>query len=144
MGAHSHSEAFALPAARNYNLGPASILRCDHCRGKLSRGVHRYWQMQFCCSACMTAYQQRLAPETIAKITAGSGGSPVSQISGKKTSGGVPGLLGITQRVSIAVVVALTGDHFRLVMLAFFSVRFCSGNDRRDIFFSWRCFFRDR
>jgi hypothetical protein len=36
--------------------------------GKLSRGVHRYWQMQFCCSACMTAYQQRLAPETKAKI----------------------------------------------------------------------------
>src|SRR6516165_10186959 len=80
--------------------------------------------MQFCCSACMTAYQQRLAPETIAKITAGSGGSPVNEISGKKTSGAVPGFLGITQRVSIAVVVALTGDYFRLVMLDFFSVAF--------------------
>jgi hypothetical protein len=64
MSAHSYSEAFALLAARNNNLGPASTLRCDHCRGKLSRGVHRYWQMQFCCSACMTA----LAPETKAKI----------------------------------------------------------------------------
>jgi hypothetical protein len=24
--------------------------------------------MQFCCSVCKTAYQQQLAPETIAKI----------------------------------------------------------------------------
>src|SRR5262245_17071240 len=59
-------------------------------------------------------------------------------------------LLGITQRVPIAVVVALTGEHFGFVsehfgfvMLAFFSVRFCSGNDRWDLL-CWRCFFSDR
>jgi hypothetical protein len=51
----------------------------------------------------------------------------------KETSWAVPRFLGITQRVPIAVVVALTGEHFGFVMLAFFSVRFCSGNDRRDI-----------
>jgi hypothetical protein len=43
-------------------------LRCDHCRRQLSFEVHRYWRMEFCCSACMTAYQQRLAPETKVKI----------------------------------------------------------------------------
>jgi hypothetical protein len=67
----------------------------------------------------------------------------VTQISGKKTFWAVPGFLGITQRVPIAVVVALTGDHFRFEVLAFFSVRFCSGNDRGDVF-CWRRFFRDR
>jgi hypothetical protein len=61
----------------------------------------------------------------------------------KETSWAVPRFLGITQRVPIAVVVALTGEHFGFVMLTFFSVRFCSGNDRRDIL-CWRCFFRDR
>ena len=68
-----------------------------------------------------------------AVISAGSGGSHVRRISGKETSWAAPRFLGITQRVPIAVVVALTGEHFGIVMLAFFSVRFCSGNDRRDI-----------
>lgn len=49
-------------------LGPASTLHCDHCRADLNHGVHRYWHMQFCSSVCMTAYQQRLSPETLAKI----------------------------------------------------------------------------
>jgi hypothetical protein len=47
--------------------GPASTSRCDHCREEL-RLVARYWHMQFCSAACMTAYQQRLAPETTVKI----------------------------------------------------------------------------
>jgi len=62
-------------------------------------------------------------------------GSPVRRISGKEIS------LGITPGVPIAVVVALTGEHFGFVMFAFFSVR-CSGNDRSDIL-CCRCFFRD-
>jgi hypothetical protein len=67
MSAHSYSEAFLLPAQSN-SLGPASNVRCDHCREELGLGIHFYWRMQFCSSACMTAYQQRLAPETKAKI----------------------------------------------------------------------------
>ncbi len=46
-----------------------SIVRCDHCRGDFGFSVQRYWHMQFCSSACMTAYQQRLAPETKSKIS---------------------------------------------------------------------------
>jgi hypothetical protein len=42
--------------------------RCDHCRRQLGPGVHRYWHMGFCSTACMTAYQQRLAEETKIKI----------------------------------------------------------------------------
>ena len=38
-----------------------SYMRCDHCREVLGLGVHRYWHM-------MTAYKQRLAPETKVKI----------------------------------------------------------------------------
>jgi hypothetical protein len=49
-------------------LGPARTLRCDHCREELDI-VQRYWHMQFCSSACMTAYQCRLAPETKVKIS---------------------------------------------------------------------------
>jgi hypothetical protein len=67
MSAHSYSEAFKLPARSN-SLGPASNVRCDHCREELGLGIHFYWHMQFCSSACMTAYQQRLAPETTVKI----------------------------------------------------------------------------
>jgi hypothetical protein len=52
--------------SKSNGLGPASI--CDHCRGELGHSVHRYWHMQFCSSACMTAYQLRLAPETRVKI----------------------------------------------------------------------------
>jgi hypothetical protein len=58
----------ASPAPRRHRLGLVSTLRCDHCRRELDFGVHRYWRMQFCSSACMTAYQQRLAPETKVKI----------------------------------------------------------------------------
>src|SRR6516225_7779181 len=68
----------------------------------------------------------------------------------KRSPWAVPILLGITQRVPIAVVVALTGEHFGFVsehfgfvMLTFFSVRFCRGNDRWDLL-CWRCFFSDR
>jgi len=58
----------ASPAPGRHRLGPVSTMRCDHCRGELDFGVHRYWHMQFCSLACMTAYQQRLAPETKVKI----------------------------------------------------------------------------
>jgi hypothetical protein len=54
--------------AQDDSLGPAAVLRCDHCRGELGLDVDRYRKMQFCSSACMTAYQRRLAPETIIKI----------------------------------------------------------------------------
>ncbi len=53
-----------LPAQKN----EAGRLRCDHCRGELGFRVHRYWHMRFCSSACVAAYQQRLAPETKWKI----------------------------------------------------------------------------
>lgn len=43
-------------------------LRCDHCRGKLGRDVHRYWHMRFCSTACERDYQRRLGDETRAKI----------------------------------------------------------------------------
>jgi hypothetical protein len=46
----------------------ASSVRCDHCRGEFTFSIERYWHMQFCSSSCMTAYQQRLAPETKLKI----------------------------------------------------------------------------
>jgi hypothetical protein len=58
----------ASPEPGRHRLGPVSTLRCDQCRQELGSGVHRYWGMQFCSSACMTAYQQRLAPETKVKI----------------------------------------------------------------------------
>jgi hypothetical protein len=44
-------------------------MRCDHCRLELGFDVYRYWHMQFCSSACMTAYQQRLTAETKVKIS---------------------------------------------------------------------------
>jgi hypothetical protein len=64
MGAHS-----SLKLSARRSLGPARTLRCDHCREEFDIRVHRYWQMQFCSSACMTAYQRRLAPETKVKIS---------------------------------------------------------------------------
>jgi len=67
MSAHSYSEAFLLPARSN-SSGLASNVRCDHCREELGLGIHLYWHMQFCSLACVTAYQQRLAPETKVKI----------------------------------------------------------------------------
>jgi len=44
-------------------------LRCDHCRRTLNRSVHRYWRMQFCCTACGEGYRQRLQTETRTKIS---------------------------------------------------------------------------
>jgi hypothetical protein len=52
---------------RQHGLLPSN-LRCDHCRQEFGVGINRYWHMQFCSSTCMTAYQQRLAPETKLKI----------------------------------------------------------------------------
>jgi hypothetical protein len=52
---------------RQNGLSPSS-LRCDNCRGEFNGSIDRYWHMQFCSSTCMTAYQQRLAPETKLKI----------------------------------------------------------------------------
>jgi hypothetical protein len=64
MGAHSSR---TLSARRS--LGPGRTLRCDHCREAFGIRVHCYWRMHFCSSMCMTAYQQRLAPETKVKIS---------------------------------------------------------------------------
>jgi hypothetical protein len=63
MGAHF---SFVLPARSS--SGPVRALRCDHCREELGLDIQRYCHMQFCCPACMAAYQQRLAPETKIKI----------------------------------------------------------------------------
>jgi hypothetical protein len=46
----------------------STSLYCDHCRGKVSFCVHRYWRMRFCSAACMNAYQQRLSTQTQQKI----------------------------------------------------------------------------
>ncbi len=54
--------------ARSESVGSFPTLRCDHCRKELGHYVHRYWRMRFCSSACMTAYQQRLAETTKTKI----------------------------------------------------------------------------
>ena len=64
MGAHI---SLTLPAP-NGSLELARTLRCDDCREELGLAAQRYWRMQFCCLACMTAYQQRLGPETKVKI----------------------------------------------------------------------------
>src|SRR6516164_3765837 len=58
----------ATPGPGGDRLGLVLMLRCDYCRQELGFGVNRYWGMQFCSAACMTAYQQRLAPETKVKI----------------------------------------------------------------------------
>jgi hypothetical protein len=43
--------------------------RCDHCRRLLGRRIDNYWyDMRFCSTACVAAYQRRLAGETVAKI----------------------------------------------------------------------------
>jgi hypothetical protein len=60
------NSSLALPIRRPIHL--ISALRCDHCRREFGASIERYWHMQFCSSACMTAYQQRLAPETKSKI----------------------------------------------------------------------------
>ena len=70
-------------------------------------------------------------------------GHPCAELAEPEASWAVPRLFGITQRVPVAVVVALTGQHFGFVMLAFFSVRFCSGDDPRSSL-CWRYFFCDR
>ena len=36
--------------------------------GKLGSRTHRYWHMRFCSSARMSAYRQRLSPDTQQKI----------------------------------------------------------------------------
>jgi len=59
----------SLTLSARSSLGPARTLRCDHCREEFGIGLHRYWHMHFCSSACMTAYQRRLAPETKVKIS---------------------------------------------------------------------------
>jgi hypothetical protein len=64
MSAHALSHI----ACAQQQFGPARTLRCDHCREELALDVQRYWHMQFCSSACMAAYRQRLAPETKIKI----------------------------------------------------------------------------
>jgi hypothetical protein len=42
--------------------------QCDTCRSKLGSCPHLYWRMRFCSLACMSAYQQRLSPQTNQKI----------------------------------------------------------------------------
>jgi hypothetical protein len=56
-------------AAEKVNGDSSSLsLCCDHCRGKLRFGVHRYWRMRFCSAACMNAFQKRLSQDTQQKI----------------------------------------------------------------------------
>jgi hypothetical protein len=50
------------------NPAVSNSLCCDHCRGTLRFGAHRYWPMRFCSVACMNAYRQRLSPATQQKI----------------------------------------------------------------------------
>lgn len=53
--------------ARSKPVGSASS-QCDYCRSKLGSRVHLYWRMRFCSLACVSAYQQRLSPQTRQKI----------------------------------------------------------------------------
>ena len=53
----------------NYSRPEAGLkYRCDYCGGHLWLNVYRYYRMHFCCKAHMSAYKQRLTPETRAKI----------------------------------------------------------------------------
>ena len=52
----------------------------------------------------------------------------------KRTSWAVPVFFGVTQRVPIAVVVALTGEHFGFVMLAFLVSAFAVERTREAAF----------
>jgi hypothetical protein len=63
-------------AAEKINEASSSLC-CDHCRGKLKFGVHRYWRMRFCSAACMHAYQQRLSTHTHQKISEIDGYRPL-------------------------------------------------------------------
>jgi len=45
-----------------------SPLLCDHCRGKFSLSIQRYWRMRFCSGSCMAEYQARLSADTRKKI----------------------------------------------------------------------------
>jgi hypothetical protein len=67
MSVHSYLASLILPGRSN-RLAAAATLPCDHCRGGLGLDVHRYCHMQFCSSACVAAYQQRLTVETRVKI----------------------------------------------------------------------------
>jgi hypothetical protein len=49
-------------------FGTSACPRCDQCRRLLVFRMHRYWRMRFCSASCMSAYQQRLTPETRQKI----------------------------------------------------------------------------
>ncbi len=91
-------------------------------------------------SSCLTSRNGITASSLSARVprdwikAAGSGW--VTRAAGsleKRTSWAVPRFFGITQRVPVAVVVALTSENFGLVMLDFFNVDSCSGNDRSDI-----------
>jgi len=81
IDATQNIDRYALPLERSVTRAHSSLtlpagwhgfrtstLHCDHCRGELSVSIQRYWHMQFCCSACVTAYLRRLAPETKLKI----------------------------------------------------------------------------
>lgn len=81
IDATQNIDRYALPLERSVTRAHSSLtlpagwhgfrtstLHCDHCRGELSLSIQRYWHMQFCCSACVTAYLRRLAPETKLKI----------------------------------------------------------------------------
>ena len=84
----------ASPAPERHRLGLVLTLRRDHCRRELAFGVHRYWRMQFCSSACMTAYWQRLAPETKAKVCRLDVLPSEDQISGLQSSSASPFMAG--------------------------------------------------
>jgi hypothetical protein len=50
---------------KHVTLAPS---QCDYCRNELGPSPHLYWRMRFCSLACMSAYQQRLFPQTREKI----------------------------------------------------------------------------
>ena len=50
---------------KHVTLAPS---QCDYCRNERGPSPHLYWRMRFCSLACMSAYQQRLFPQTREKI----------------------------------------------------------------------------
>jgi hypothetical protein len=68
MSAHSYSEAFALPLPETTIWAQRRVCAAITAVGNSVAVYIATGKCQFCCLACMTTYQQRLAPETIAKI----------------------------------------------------------------------------
>src|SRR5437764_6945598 len=60
---------FDFPALKLFvRRKPVTLAQCDYYRNELGSFPHLYWRMRFCSLACMSAYQQRLSPQTRQKI----------------------------------------------------------------------------